>query len=92
VDSGRLRKIMKKALTILVALMALAAFSATAVAKKPSTSKFYDFSDQVIDGELKKPTALFTNSRQTVKFDRLLRLKKTFLPALEESGKDPAIK
>jgi len=83
---------MKKAFTIFVALMALAAFSSTVMAKKPGTSKFYDFSDQVIDGELKKPTALFTNARQKVKFDRLLSLKKTFLPALEESGKDPAIK
>ena len=43
-------------------------------------SKFYDFNDQIIDGQVKKPTTLYTDARQKVKFDRLLRLKKSFLP------------
>ena len=54
---------------------------------KPPKSKFYDFSDQVIDGEIKKPTALYTNSRNKVEFDRLLKLKKSFLPDLMETSK-----
>ena len=39
-------------------------------------AKFYDFSEQLIDGEIRKPTALYTDSRQKVKFGRLLRLKR----------------
>ena len=49
--------------------------------------EIYDFSDQVIDGEIKKPTALYTNARQKVKFDRLLSLKKSFIKEIEESSK-----
>jgi len=46
----------------------------------PSTkSKFYDFSEQLIDGEIKKPTALYMDSRQEVRFQRLLKLKRNFL-------------
>jgi len=57
-----------------------------------SKSKFYDFSEQVIDGQIKKPTALYTDSRQKVKFNRLLKLKKSFLPATLQTAKDPVFK
>jgi len=59
---------------------------------KTLKSKFYDFSDQLIDGEIKKPTALYTDARAQVKFNRLLNLKKSFLPALLETSKDPIFK
>jgi hypothetical protein len=55
-------------------------------------SKFYDFGEMLIDGEIKKPTALYTDARQKVKFDRLLSLKKSFMPALMESSKDQVFK
>tara|TARA_R110002153_G_scaffold1580_16_gene8159 strand:+ start:16836 stop:17045 length:210 start_codon:yes stop_codon:yes gene_type:complete len=52
-------------------------------AAKPSEkAKFYDFSEQLIDGEIKKPTALYLDVRRKVKFDRLLRLKKDFKSSL----------
>ena len=43
-------------------------------------SKFYDFNDQLIDGVIRKPTNLYVDARQKVKFERLLKLKKSFLP------------
>ena len=55
-------------------------------------SKFYNFDDQVIDGEIKKPTALYTNARQKVKFDRLLKLKKSFIPDLLKTSEDKTFK
>ena len=58
---------------------------------RPS-AKFYDFSEQVIDGQIKKPTALYTDARQKVKFGRLLKLKKSFLPAILNSAKEPVLK
>ena len=64
---------------------------ARAAPPKP-TSKFYDFSEQVIDGQIKRPTALYTNSRQKVKFNRLLKLKKSFLPEILNSAKNPIFK
>jgi hypothetical protein len=60
--------------------------------KTPPKSKFYDFNDQIIDGEIKKPTTLYTNAREKVKFDRLLRLKKSFLPRLFNTAKEKVFK
>ena len=55
-------------------------------------SKFYDFGAQIIDGEIKKPTALYTDSKKKVKFDRLLKLKKTFIPELMNTSKERTFK
>ena len=79
---------MKKIVFILL-LVLIPSFSS---AKPPVKSKFYDFDEQVIDGEIKKPTALFTNARQKVKFERLLRFKKSFIPNLLETAKDKVFK
>ena len=47
-------------------------------AKQPK-AKFYDFRDQIIDGEIKRPTTLYTDAREKVKFEQLLKLKKSFM-------------
>ena len=61
------------------------------VAKTPK-SKFYDFNEQLIDGEVKKPTTLYLDSREQVKFDRLMKLKKSFLPKLFNTAKERVFK
>ena len=63
-----------------------------ALAQTKPKSKFYDFGEQVIDGEIKKPTALFTDSKKKVQFDRLLKLKKTFIPNLMKTSKERVFK
>ena len=84
---------MKKILfSALVAVLFVGAMSASGLAKDKVKSKFYDFGEMLIDGEIKKPTALYTDARQKVKFDRLLKLKKSFMPALMESSKDQVFK
>ena len=55
-------------------MMVMGAVISKAEAKSPK-SKFYDFSEQLIDGEIKKPTALYTDARTQVKFERLLKTK-----------------
>jgi len=67
-------------------------FLTTAYAKPPERTKFYDFSDQIIEGEIKKPTQLYVDARKKVRFERLLRLKKSFLPQLFETAKDRVFK
>lgn len=62
-----------------------------AAAKEPK-SKFYDFNDQLIDGIVKKPSTLYTDARSKVKFDRLLKLKKSFLPKLFNTAKEKVFK
>jgi len=68
------------------------AIRAGATPPKSPRAKFYDFSEQVIDGQIKKPTALYTDSRQKVKFNRLLKLKKSLLPSILETAKNPVFK
>jgi hypothetical protein len=63
-----------------------------AAAKNIPKSKFYDFSEQLIDGERKKPSTLYLDSREKVKFDRLMKLKKSFLPKLYLTAKEKVFK
>lgn len=83
---------MKKTIVTMMAFGLVMFFAGNVLAQDGTKSKFYDFSDQVIDGEIKKPTALYTNARQKVKFDRLLSLKKSFLKEIEESSKERVFK
>jgi len=76
---------------LIIALLCTAFFASTAMAKEPK-SKFYDFGEQVIDGEIKKPTALYTEGRNRVKFERMLKLKKSFLPKLLDTSRDSTFK
>ena len=57
------------------------------LAKQPK-AKFYDFREQIIDGEIKRPTVIFSGAREKVKFENLLKLKKSFMPKLFASGKE----
>jgi hypothetical protein len=82
---------MKKLLASLMVTGAILSFSATAWSAEPK-AKFYDFSDQLIDGEIKKPTTLYTDSRTQVKFDRLLKLKKSFMKSLLLTAKERVFK
>ena len=82
---------MKKLLSVLGVMVALTISAGPALGEQPK-SKFYDFSDQLIDGEIKKPTALYTDARTQVRFDRLLSLKKSFIKALLETSKERVFK
>ena len=78
---------MKKFLVV----VAITLFASTALAQQPK-SKFYDFGEQVIDGEIKKPTTLYVDTKKKVKFQRLLSLKKSFISQIEESSKERTFK
>ena len=58
----------------------------------PLKTKFYNFDDLLIDGKVRKPQVLYTDARQKVKFERLLKLKKDFIPKLKDTAKDPVLK
>ena len=59
---------------------------------KSKKARFYDFSDQLINGEIKKPAAIYMESRARAKFAKLLKLKKSFRRALILSYHDPLLK
>jgi hypothetical protein len=74
-----------------VLLFSLCLLVAGSEAKSPK-AKFYDFNEQLIDGEVKKPTILYTDSHRITKFNRLLKLKKSFLPRLFKTSKEKVFK
>jgi hypothetical protein len=77
---------MKKLLPLFITLMI-----SMPVFGKPKT-KFYDFSDQLIDGKIKKPSTIYMESRTRAKFEKLLKLKKSFTPRLILTAKESILK
>lgn len=78
------------ALTIALAVFLL---SASAFAQDDGTkSKFYDFDDMLVDGQLKTPDIQRMEARGKAKFERLRNLKKSFLPKVQESTEESALK
>ncbi len=84
---------MKRWFVSAMVLMSVGLVSTSAMAQddEPKT-KFYDFDDMLIDGEIKKPEGFVYGALEKAKFDRLLSLKKSFLPRIEESAKDDVLK
>jgi hypothetical protein len=76
----------------ILAIAAILSVTVTEVAGQVPRSKFYDFNEQLIDGEIKKPITLYTDAREKVKFERLLKLKKSFLHRIFESAKERVFK
>ena len=86
---------MKKIIGAMLALafaFAVATPGEALAKKKGVKAKFYDFSDTVIDGETKKPTDLYIDAKQKVKFDRLLKLKKSFLNSMMKTSKESVLR
>ncbi len=80
-------------LAALLFLFLLGVMSARcALAKPPVKAKFYDFSEQLIDGQVRKPQALYMDVRQAAKFKRLLRLKRSFMKELFDTARLPVFK
>ena len=82
---------MKYLISVIVFIFIILNTTAISMAKQPRAT-FYDFNEQLIDGEIKKPTTLYTDARDKVRFDRLLRLKKSFLPELFDTAKESVFK
>ena len=66
-------------ITLFASMIFTSAYADTPTGER---SRFYDFGDQVIDGEIKQPTVLYSSSREAARFGRLLQLKKSFLSRL----------
>ena len=89
-----MRSLLKTMGSLALIGVAVLTFALPAMAKKGKgvKSKFYDFSDQVIDGEVKKPTTLYTEVRQKAKFSKLLNLQRHFMNEMLETAKRPIFK
>ena len=83
---------MKRGLVLLLVALWLAPAIVSAQEGGDVKTKFYNFDDLLIDGQFKKPQVLYTDARQKVKFEKLLKLKKDFLPHLKATAKDQSLR
>lgn len=60
--------------------------------KGGKSTRFYDFDDLLIDGEFRKPATLYTRALKSPRFERLLRLQKSFLPQLLQTARYPSLR
>ena len=78
---------------LLLILFLFGLLSARCVVAKPKIkAKFYDFSEHLIDGEVRKPQTLYTDVRQEAQFRRLLKLKRSFIKELLDTAHLPVFK
>jgi len=62
-----------------------------AMAQDETRSKFYNFDDMLIDGQLKTPDLMKAEAREKAQFKRLLDLKKSFIPKVRETAEESAL-
>lgn len=79
-------------LTVLAAILLLSSSLAFGQVKKKVKEKFYNFDDMLIDGEYKKPNAILFTARDKVRFNRLLNLRKSFMPVLVKTSRSKMLK
>lgn len=83
---------MKRTITaLLTGLLMVGASSAFAQDAEEVQTRFYDFSDMLIDGELLKPDGVFMNERGRARFESLLSLERSFLPNIEDAAGESAL-
>lgn len=91
-----MRRLSERFLVRVILLLMLFLFgilSARCVTAKPKIkAKFYDFSEHLIDGEVRKPQTLYTDVRQEAQFRRLLKLKRSFMKDLFDTARLPVFK
>lgn len=86
--------IAKKFIVSGLALALAIAFAMTAGAapKKTEKSKFYDFNVVVIKGEISKPTISLFGVRDQIRFEPLLRLKRSFKEQFRNAHMHPTLR
>jgi len=84
------RKVLFAIVSILIAIILF--FHVNTAEAKSKKARFYDFSDQLINGEIKKPTTIYMEARVRAKFAKLLRLKRSFRETLMLTKHDPLLK
>ena len=73
-------------------IFSILSFASSAFAQDDTKTKFYNFDDLLINGEYQKPTVMYTDTKQKVKFEALLSLKKQFIKRLKDTAKDSSLR
>lgn len=81
----------KTAAILLFSLLVLPVAAMAQDADEPQT-KFIDFGEMLIDGELQKPQGMFNTERGRARFQSLLSLRRSFLPDIEKASHEEGLK
>ena len=54
-------------------------------------TRFYDFNELELTGKAKRPNVLYTDARQRAQFERMFKLKRSFMPELRRSADGAAV-
>jgi hypothetical protein len=76
---------------VLFSMLALPVVAVAQDADEPQT-KFIDFGEMLIDGELQKPQGMFNTERGRARFQSLLSLRRSFLPDIEKASQEEGLK
>ena len=66
-------------------------FGGVAMAQDGVEEKFYNFNDMLIDGDYKTPQGMIERGRQSARFERASKLKKSFLNKIQDSTQEDAL-
>ena len=85
---------MKRTLLFALLLSLALGVSATAAAQDGDgeRARFYDFENMLIDGEFRSPDLMLMEGQGRAQFDRLLNLRTSFLPKIEESTEERSLR
>jgi hypothetical protein len=72
-------------------LLAVVFAAPVAAQEEEADSRFYDFSDMVIDGALRRPEGELGTARGRASFGSLLRMERTFIPEVHAATKEQAL-
>jgi hypothetical protein len=76
---------------VLFSMLVLPVVAMAQDADEPQT-KFIDFGEMLIDGELQKPQGMFNTERGRARFQSLLSLRRSFLPDIEKASQEEGLK
>lgn len=77
---------------LLVLFLVVSAGAAPGLCEDKPKSQEITGEDFVIHGALKNPQALYSDARTPARFDRVLRLRESYVPVLIETSRAPCFK
>lgn len=82
---------MRRLAAFLIATSLLLVGTSAFAQDEDTRSRFYDFDNMLIDGQFQTPDLLRYQARERAQFQRLLDLKKSFLPKIQETTEEAAL-